>query len=62
MVREAIGIHGAGTTGTQGMGVSTPRAAATTGLASDWHIPNAAMFAAGATSVIVAKGRLLQSG
>ena len=60
MVCGAIGIHGAGTTGTQGIGVSTPRAAAvaaaTIGLASDWHIPNGAMFAPGATSVMVATG------
>src|SRR5437870_4664119 len=38
------GAQGAGVTGTQGIGVSTPRAAAvaaaTIGLASDWHIPN----------------------
>jgi len=57
----AIGIHGAGTTGTHGIGVSTPSAAAvaaaTVGLASDWHIPNGAMFTPGAISVMVATGR-----
>jgi hypothetical protein len=61
MVCGAIGIHGAGTTGTQGIGVNTPRAAAvaaaTIGLANDWHMPNGAMFAPGATSVMVATGR-----
>jgi len=61
MVCGAIGIHGAGTTGTQGIGVSAPSAAAvaaaTVGLASDWHMPNGAMFAPGATSVMVATGR-----
>jgi hypothetical protein len=57
----AIGIHGAGTAGTHGIGVSTPSAAAvaaaTVGFASDWHIPNGAMLAPGAMSVMTASGR-----
>jgi len=61
MVCGAIGIHGAGTAGTHGIGVNTPRAAAvaaaTMGLANDWHMPNGAMFAPGAISVMVATGR-----
>lgn len=61
VVCGAIGSQGAGTTGTQGIGVSTPRAAAvaaaTIGLANDWHMPNGAMFTPGATSVMVATGR-----
>ena len=61
VVCGAIGIHGAGTAGTHGIGVSTPSAAAvaaaTVGFASDWHIPNGAMFAPGATSVMTATGR-----
>ena len=61
MVCGAIGIHGAGTAGTHGIGVNTPSAAAvaaaTMGFANDWHMPNGAMFAPGATSVMVATGR-----
>ena len=61
MVCGAIGIHGAGTTGTHGIGVNTPRAAAvaaaTMGFANDWHMPNGAILAPGATSVMVATGR-----
>jgi len=57
----AIGSHGAGTAGTHGIGVSTPSAAAvaaaTIGFASDWHMPNGAMLAPGATSVMTATGR-----
>ncbi len=57
----AIGVHGATTTGTQGIGVSTPSAAAvaaaTVGFASDWHMPNGTMFAPGAMSVMLASGR-----
>ena len=45
------GVHGAGTKGTQGMGVSTPMAAAvadaTVGLVGDLHMPNDGMFAIG---------------
>ncbi len=44
-------IQGVAVTGMQGMGVNTPRAAAvaaaTMGLAGDWHIPNGGMFAIG---------------
>jgi hypothetical protein len=45
------GTQGAGVTGTQGIGVKTPSAAAvaaaTVGFASDWHIPKGGMFAIG---------------
>jgi hypothetical protein len=45
------GTHGAGMTGTQGMGVSTPSAAAvaaaTMGFARELHIPNGGMFMMG---------------
>ena len=55
------GAQGAGMTGTQGWGVSTPWAAAvaaaTCGLDGLMHIPNVAMLAPGAMSVIVAMGR-----
>ena len=61
VVCGASGVQGAGTTGTQGIGVSTPSAAAvaaaTVGFASDWHMPNGAIFAPGATSAMVATGR-----
>ena len=61
VVCGAIGTHGAGITGTHGIGVSTPSAAAvaaaTVGLASDWHIPKGGMFTPGAMSVMVATGR-----
>ena len=54
------GIHGAAITGTQGIGVSTPMAAAvadaTVGLAIDWHIPNGMMFAIGLLSMMFAIG------
>ena len=47
----APGTHGAGVAGMQGMGVSTPRAAAvaaaTTGFDGDMHIPNGMMFTMG---------------
>ena len=60
-VSGAIGVHGAGTTGTQGIGVRTPSAAAvaaaTVGLDNDMHMPNGAMFTMGAMSMIVATGR-----
>src|ERR1700712_1843280 len=61
IVFGAIGNHGAGIAGTHGIGVNTPRAAAvaaaTTGFAMDWHMPNGVMLAIGATSVMVATGR-----
>jgi hypothetical protein len=54
------GTQGAAITGTQGMGVSTPRAAAvaaaTVGFVKDWHMPNGGMFAIGLLSMIVAAG------
>lgn len=57
----ASGVHGAVTTGTHGIGVSTPNAAAvaaaTVGLASDWHSPNGGMLAPGTMSVMLATGR-----
>ncbi len=54
------GAHGAGITGTQGIGVRTPNAAAvaaaTAGFASDWHIPKGMIFFIGTLSMIVAAG------
>ena len=45
-------------TGMQGIGVSTPYAAAvaeaTVGFAIDWHIPNGMMLVIGAISIILA--------
>ena len=60
MTVAAPGAHGAGVTGMQGMGVRTPRAAAvaaaTMGLAIDWHMPNGGMFIIGALAVMLAAG------
>src|SRR6478609_574734 len=57
------GIHGPTVTGTHGIGVSTPSAAAvaaaTIGLASEVHSPNGKMLTIGTVSVIVATGTLL---
>jgi hypothetical protein len=54
------GAHGDAVTGMHGIGVSTPRAAAvadaTSGLASEEHIPNVGMLTMGAKSVMVATG------
>ena len=54
------GAQGAAITGTQGMGVKTPRAAvvaaATVGLASELHIPNGGIFMMGTLSMIFAAG------
>ena len=54
------GVQGAGITGTHGMGVRTPMAAAvaaaTVGLVGDMHIPNGGTFTIGAWSLIVAAG------
>jgi hypothetical protein len=54
------GDHGATVLGTQGMGVSTPSAAAvalaTVGLASDMHMPNVGMFTMGLFSMMLAAG------
>src|SRR4051794_30966045 len=55
----APGAHGA-VTGTHGIGVNTPRAAAvaeaTVGLAIDMHIPKVGMFVMGMLSAIFAAG------
>src|SRR3954465_3795018 len=55
----APGAHGA-VTGTHGMGVSTPRAAAvaeaTVGLAMDMHMPKGGMFVIGILSMMFAAG------
>src|SRR4051812_17733714 len=61
VVLMAPGIHGAGTRGTHGIGVSTPRAAAvaaaTVGFARLLHMPNGGMLAPPALSIVVAAGR-----
>ena len=57
----APGDHGATVTGTQGMGVSTPKAAvvaeATIGLAIEVHMPNGRMFAIGTKSMMLAASK-----
>jgi hypothetical protein len=59
----APGAHGAGVTGTQGMGVRTPAAAdvalATAGLASEVHMPKGMILTIGTLSIILAAGILL---
>jgi hypothetical protein len=54
------GVHGEVVTGTHGMGVSTPRAAAvaeaTAGFAMDMHMPKVGIFVIGMLSAIVAAG------
>ena len=54
------GAHGAAVAGTHGMGVSTPIAAAvaaaTIGLAMDWHMPKGVMFTIGLLSMMLAAG------
>ncbi len=56
------GAHGAAIAGIQGIGVSTPKAAAvadaTVGLAMDVHIANGGIFAIGLLSIIVAVKKL----
>jgi hypothetical protein len=56
----APGAQGAGITGTQGIGVNAPKAAAvaaaTVGLAIDEHIPNGMMFTIGTLSMMFASG------
>jgi hypothetical protein len=56
----APGAHGAGITGTHGIGVSVPKAAAvaaaTVGFAKDEHIPNGMMFTSGLLSMMFASG------
>jgi len=51
MTVAAPGAQGALVAGMQGIGVSTPDAAAvaeaTVGLARDWHMPNGAIFTMG---------------
>lgn len=57
------GAQGAAITGTHGIGVSTPAAAAvaaaTCGLARDLHIPNGMIFVIGMLSIMHAGGILL---
>jgi hypothetical protein len=59
------GAQGAVSTGTHGMGVSTPMAAdvaeATVGLAIDWHMPNVGMLA-GVKSMVVAINMFIHLG
>lgn len=54
------GTHGADVTGTQGIGVSAPKAAAvaaaTVGLAIELHIPNGRILTSGLLSIILAIG------
>jgi len=54
------GTQGAGSTGTQGIGVNTPSAAAvaaaTVGLAKDEHMPNGKTFNIGLLSMMFASG------
>jgi len=54
------GVQGDVVTGMQGMGVSTPRAAAvaeaTVGLAMDIHMPKVGMFVMGMKSMMLAAG------
>src|SRR5262245_35253134 len=54
------GVQGAGVTGTQGIGVKTPSAAAvadaTAGLATDMHMPNGGMLVMGTWSMMLAAG------
>jgi hypothetical protein len=56
----APGIQGAAVTGTQGIGVNTPKAAAvaaaTVGFDGDWHMPNGKMLTNGLLSMILAAG------
>ena len=60
------GFQGAFITGTQGIGVSAPHAAAvaeaTLGLAIDLHMPKGAMLSIGAKSIILAIGILPHMG
>jgi hypothetical protein len=61
---DAPGAHGAGVKGTQGMGVSTPIAAAvaaaTCGFDGLWHIPKGMMFFIGMLSKMFAAGTGLE--
>jgi hypothetical protein len=62
MTVGAPGIQGEGVTGTHGIGVSTPMAAAvaaaTAGFAGDMHMPNGMMFTRGTWSMMLASGWL----
>lgn len=57
------GAHGAGVTGTHGMGVNTPSAAAvaeaTVGFANELHIPKGSIFTIETLSMILAAGIVL---
>jgi hypothetical protein len=61
LTETAPGTQGATVTGTHGIGVSTPRAAAvadaTSGLLGVLHIPKVGMFSMGTMSMIVAAGK-----
>src|SRR3954471_8117154 len=65
MTFKLPGTQGAAVTGTHGIGVSTPRAAAvaaaTVGLEGDEHAPNGGMFMTGAKSVLLAEGVLVMT-
>lgn len=54
------GAQGAAVTGTQGIGVNAPKAAAvaaaTVGFAIDWHMPNGKMLTIGLLSIMFAIG------
>ena len=54
------GIQGAIVIGIQGIGVNTPKAAAvaaaTIGLARDWHMPNGRTLTIGLLSIMLAAG------
>src|SRR5271170_726675 len=60
MTVGAPGTQGAVVTGTHGMGVSTPSAAAvaaaTSGFDGDMHMPNGMMFTSGTLSMMLASG------
>ena len=62
MIVGAIGVHVPAITGTQGIGVSTPNAAAvaaaTVGFAIDMHMPKGIMLTHGLQSMILAAGKL----
>ena len=60
MTVGAPGAHGATVTGTHGIGVSTPKAAAvaaaTIGFEGELHIPNGGMLTMGLLSIMFAAG------
>ena len=59
-ITREVDIHGAGVTGTHGIGVSTPNAAAvadaTTGLAMERHKPKGTMLSIGLLSMMLPTG------